>query len=76
MTSDRKPRSKRTIIWVLTIPGYIQTYDDHLRGGHFHAWDTTGCVYTVSVWNIHGVEREEWEGTNWDIDLEQNFVTA
>ena len=44
-----KTRIWKAIIWAMTMPGYVQSYDAHMKDELFNAWDTEDCACSVSV---------------------------
>lgn len=44
-----KSRSRRVVIWVVTMFGFIYFYDVRMKGGFFNVWDVSGCMYFVFV---------------------------
>lgn len=48
-------------IWAMTMPGYMQSYDAHLKEELFNAWNTKNCACSVSVLR-KSIEQQKKDG--------------
>ena len=44
------------------MPGYVQSYDAHMKDELFNAWDTKDCLFCFCVGEIYRVAKEGWQG--------------